>query len=138
MRPTPLAVALCLAVPAALHALPAAAQGPAKLPTAGAMAGGYSGARASTGAPTDFSLRDASGNLIVVNGQLQTGAGYEPGYSGGGGGAGYGQTAIALGNQLTVQASGSWNVIIVDAVQTNSGNITAHAGAASARAGQTR
>lgn len=135
MKPKPLAVALCLALPTVLQATPGAAQGPAKLPTAGAMAGGYSGARASTGAPTDFSLRDASGNLIVVNGQLQTGAGYEPG---GGGGAGYGQTAIALGNQLTVQASGSWNVIIVDAVQTNSGDITAHAGAASARAGQTR
>jgi len=135
MRLKPLAVALCLALPAPLLALPAGAQSPAKLPTAGAMAGGYSGARASTGAPTDFSLRDASGNLIIVNGQPQTGSGYEPGYGGGGG---FGQTAIALGNQLTVQASGSWNVIIVDAVQTNSGDITAHAGAASARAGQTR
>jgi holdfast attachment protein HfaA len=130
-------ISAALVIAVSLTATAAAAQGARQLPTASAMTGGYSGARASTGAPTDFSLRDASGNLIIVNGQLQTGSGYEPGYGGGGGG-GFGQTAIALGNQLTVQASGSWNVIIVDAVQTNTGDITAHAGAASARAGQTR
>ena len=135
MRPMTYCVPAALALAVGMTATPVDAQSPGRLPTAGSMAGGYSGAGASTAAPTDFSLRDASGNLVIVNGQLQTGAGYEPGYRSGGG---FGQTAIALGNQLTVQASGSWNVIIVDAVQTNTGDITAHAGAASARAGQTR
>jgi holdfast attachment protein HfaA len=135
MRPMTHCISAALVIAVSLTATAAAAQGARQLPTAGGMAAGYSGAGASTGAPTDFSLRDASGNLVIVNGQLQTGAGYEPGYRSGGG---FGQTAIALGNQLTVQASGSWNVIIVDAVQTNTGDITAHAGAASARAGQTR
>ena len=137
MRPMTHFISAALVIAVSLTATAAAAQGARQLPPAGGMAAGYSGARASTGAPTDFSLRDASGNLIIVNGQLKADAGFEPGYGASSGG-GFGQTAVALGNQLSVQAGGSWNIIIVDAVQTNTGDITAHAGAASARAGQPR
>jgi hypothetical protein len=97
-------ISAALVIAVSLTATAAAAQGARQLPTAGGMAAGYSGARASTGAPTDFSLRDPSGNLIIVNGQLKADAGFEPGYGASSGG-GFGQTAVALGNQLTVQAA---------------------------------
>ena len=124
--------ALCLALLAAATATstPALAQSkPRQMPTAGSMGGGVAGSMA--GQPTDFSLRDAAGNLIIVNGVLR------PAGSTGGGFADSplpmagGQTATAVANQLTVLATGSWNTIIVDAVQTNTGDVTATAGAAS-------
>jgi len=79
-----------------------------------------------------YSMRDASGNLTMVNGQVtssmyQQGSGAQ--YAGGGvgmGGAGptYGQ-ASAIGNQLSVVVLGSHNTTIIDSQQINNGNQTA-------------
>jgi len=102
---------------------------PRQLPTAASMTGGVAGSM--NGQPTDFSLRDAGGNLVIVNGVLR------PASAAGGGFADSplpvagGQSATAVANQLSVLATGSWNTIIVDAVQTNTGDVTATAGSAS-------
>ena len=81
-----------------------------------------------------YSMRDANGNLTMVNGQV-TSAQYQQGsgaqYVGGGvgmGGAGptYGQ-ASAVGNQLSVTVIGSRNTTIIDSQQINNGNQTATA-----------
>lgn len=124
MLKPPLLAALALGAAIVLPA-DALAQGPVALPTAGGMSRGY-GERAPAGAgAVDYSQRDASGNLVIVNGgrdPLPAGAGY-PGWSA------PGQTAVAIGNQITVDASGSWNTIIIDAVQTNTGDVVARTSA---------
>ncbi len=114
----PVAVAVVAAIASPGCAL---GQSPASLPTAAGMSRGY-GDRAPAGATAvDYSQRDTSGNLVIINGgrdPLPGGGGY-PGWSP------PGQTAVAIGNQITVDASGSWNTIIIDAVQTNTGDIVA-------------
>lgn len=109
---------------AIVAATPARGQPPQPLPTAGAMSRGY-GDRAPAGfATADFGQRDASGNLVIVNGGRDPlpGGSTFPGWSM------PGQTAVAIGNQIAVDVSGSWNTIIIDAVQTNTGDITARTG----------
>ena len=81
-----------------------------------------------------YSMRDANGNLTMVNGQVtssyyQQGSGAQ--YAGGGVGMGgasqtYGQ-ASAIGNQLSVVVLGSHNTTIIDSQQINNGNQTATA-----------
>jgi holdfast attachment protein HfaA len=81
-----------------------------------------------------YSMRDANGNLTMVNGQVapsifQQGSGAQ--YAGGGVGAGgavstYGQ-ANAIGNQLSVVVLGSHNTTVIDSTQINNGNQTATA-----------
>jgi len=83
---------------------------------------------------SNYSMRDANGNLTMVNGQVtsstfQQGSGAQ--YAGGGvgmGGAGsaYGQ-ANAIGNQLSVVVLGNHNTTIIDSTQVNAGNQTATA-----------
>lgn len=102
---------------------PALTQGPVRLPTAAGAAQGYGGAGAAVAHPTRYGLRDGAGNLVIVNGMLSP---YGGGTSGGAGGGG--ETALAVGNQITVDVGGSWNTVIIDAVQQNSGDITATAG----------
>jgi holdfast attachment protein HfaA len=83
--------------------------------------------------PSNFSMRDANGNLTVVNGQVvpsifnqSSGAQFT------GSGVGmntpttYGQ-ATAIGNNLSVTVIGSHNTTIIDSTQTNNGNQTANA-----------
>lgn len=74
-------------------------------------------------------LRDANGNLLMVNGRLQrqaayssmSGAGAAYGHYGAGGVGG----STAIGNLLNVVVQGNWNTVIVNSTQTNSGDITA-------------
>jgi holdfast attachment protein HfaA len=100
--------------------------------TSSAMYNGYGAT--SQNAPSSYSMRDANGNLTMVNGQI-TSAQYSQGsgaqYAGGGvgmGGAGsaYGQ-ATAIGNSLNVTVIGSHNTTIIDSSQINNGNQTATA-----------
>ncbi|MES2254158.1 MAG: holdfast anchoring protein HfaA [Pseudomonadota bacterium] len=88
-------------------------------------------------APSNFSLRDANGNLTVVNGQFvgssystSTGAQSASAYGSGVGMAGSqpmsGQ-ATAIGNSLNVVVVGNHNTTVVDSSQINSGNQTATA-----------
>ena len=109
-----------------------------------AMAGDWSNSAqyngwAAQSQPSNYSMRDANGNLTLVNGQVTSsiyqqgsGAQYTGGgaqYAGGGVGMGapgssYGQ-ATAIGNNLSVVVLGSHNTTIIDSTQTNSGNQTA-------------
>jgi holdfast attachment protein HfaA len=84
--------------------------------------------------PSAYSMRDANGNLTMVNGQVapsifQQSSGAQ--YAGGGVGMGgavstYGQ-ASAIGNQLSVVVLGSHNTTIINSSQINNGNQTATA-----------
>ena len=82
--------------------------------------------------PSAYSMRDANGNLTLVNGQVapsifqqSSGAQYAGGGVGMNGGVStYGQ-ANAIGNQLSVVVVGSHNTTIIDSTQTNNGNQTA-------------
>ena len=98
--------------------------------------GMYNGYGASTeNTPSSYSMRDANGNLTLVNGQVtpSTYSSTSPGsqFASTGGGVGtsgagtaYGQ-ATAIGNSLNVVVVGSHNTTIIDAQQTNTGNQTA-------------
>jgi len=131
--------AISLAMPLLFAPACAVAQPSASAPTWANQ--GYNGAASSVAVAFDPSTRDANNNRVVVNGEIQT-----PGASSvqdqfavlaGGAmtnatGAGPNSAATAVGNQLNVQVSGSWNTVIVSASQTNNATVTAQAGAASA------
>jgi holdfast attachment protein HfaA len=106
----------------------------------------YGMSQAQENAPADASLRDANGNLTVVNGVFtsstmsqQTGVQQSSvlgaaslGATLGNGqamtGTGFGQTtlgqATAIGNSLNVVTVGTGNTVIVNSDQTNNGNQT--------------
>jgi holdfast attachment protein HfaA len=100
--------------------------------TNSAMYNGYGAATQNT--PSNYSMRDANGNLTMVNGQVTSSTyAYASGAQYGGGGVGtggapqtYGQ-ATAIGNQLNVVVVGSHNTTIIDSSQVNNGNQTATA-----------
>ena len=100
--------------------------------TNSAMYNGYGAA--TQNAPSSYSMRDANGNLTMVNGQVTSSSyAYASGAQYGSGGVGtqgamqtYGQ-ATAIGNSLNVTVIGSHNTTIVDSSQTNNGNQTATA-----------
>jgi holdfast attachment protein HfaA len=87
-------------------------------------------------APVNASLRDANGNLSVVNGQftssafsqssgVQSASASSSGVGSGGGTSGAGSmfgNATAIGNSLNVITTGSNNTVVVNATQTNNGN----------------
>ena len=78
------------------------------------------------------SLRDANGNLTVVNGQITSSSFSEVNgaqtFNGGvGNPAGtMTGTSTAIGNQLNVVTAGSNNIVIVSSTQTNNGDQTAN------------
>jgi len=90
-------------------------------------------------APPNTSLRDANGNLTVVNGQFTSsnfgtatgvgaaGSGVSSSSAGAGtsGASSTSGAATAIGNQLNVVTLGNNNTVVVNAVQTNNGNQTA-------------
>jgi holdfast attachment protein HfaA len=89
----------------------------------------------SMNAASNYSMRDANGNLTMVNGQIQpsiysnaSGSQFSTAGVGMAGAAGeaYGQ-ATAIGNSLNVTVIGSHNTTIIDNQQTNTGNQTATA-----------
>jgi holdfast attachment protein HfaA len=84
---------------------------------------------------SSYSMRDANGNLTMVNGQITpsiysnaSGSQYATAGVGMAGAAGqaYGQ-ATAIGNSLNVTVVGMHNTTIIDNQQTNTGNQTATA-----------
>jgi holdfast attachment protein HfaA len=84
---------------------------------------------------SNYSMRDANGNLTMVNGQVTSSnyasnSGAQSAYAGGVGMGGaqstYGQ-ATAIGNSLNVTVIGMHNTTIIDSSQVNTGNQTATA-----------
>jgi len=85
----------------------------------------------SQNAPVNSSLRDANGNLEVVDGKITSSSfaevggvqSFNAGTSGVGGTTGQ---ATAIGNQLNVVTTGSNNIVIVDSTQINNGDQNAN------------
>lgn len=96
------------------------------------MYNGYGAASQNTA--SGYSMRDANGNLTMVNGQVTSSqyasnSGGQSAYAGGvgtGGANAYGQ-ATAIGNSLNVTVIGRNNTTIIDSSQINNGNQTASA-----------
>jgi holdfast attachment protein HfaA len=96
------------------------------------MYNGYGASNQNTA--SNYSMRDANGNLTMVNGQVTSAqysanSGGQSAYAGGvgmGGANAYGQ-ATAIGNSLNVTVIGSHNTTIIDSTQVNTGNQTATA-----------
>jgi len=97
--------------------------------------GMYNGYGANMNSTSSYSMRDANGNLTMVNGQLtpsiySNASGSQFASSGvgtaGAAGEAYGQ-ATAIGNSLNVTVIGTHNTTIIDNQQTNTGNQTATA-----------
>lgn len=118
---------LVLLVPPAV-ALAQAAPGPQGAGI-GSLEAGYGGAGRVAAQPFQPSTRDANGNRLVVNGRIIDGRGqasttYSSGTGATGDGAGA-SSATAIGNLINVQVSGRNNTVVLNARQTNSGEVTA-------------
>jgi holdfast attachment protein HfaA len=96
----------------------------------GSFNAGYGGSSALNQA-IDVSTRDANQNTVFVNGVMQAPAGsifartsgFSQQGSTGVGGTGL---ATAIGNNLQVVVTGSYNVVTVDSTQTNNGDVSAN------------
>lgn len=101
---------------------------------------GYGSGASSYAEPINVSTRDANGNRTIIDGVIQSGnsnsifgklsvAGAGSEYTGAGSSTTTtgtaGGTATAIGNNLVVVTSGSYNTVIVNATQTNNGPVTA-------------
>lgn len=93
---------------------------------------GYGRASDEENQPVDVSMRDANGNLVVVDGVIQAGQDQSVFSNYGAGGAfdtasgvSTSSGATAVGNSLTVVTQGSNNTVIVNSTQTNTGNVSA-------------
>jgi holdfast attachment protein HfaA len=83
--------------------------------------------------PVNVQMRDANGNLTIVDGVIEAGQDSSVFASGGASGtgdvvAGVGTSsnASAIANNLVVVTEGDNNTVIVNSTQTNSGNVTAN------------
>ena len=98
----------------------------------------WSGAGASAGA----AARSEAGNRVIIDGVIQTGVGVSAQASAltqsatGVGLNSQSQSGLftsagasAIGNQLNVVVNGNYNTVVINNRQTNTGDITAHAGA---------
>ena len=92
---------------------------------------GYGRVAGSENHPVVVSTRDANGNRVIVDGLILTGedqssfsrtSGAIDSYAGVGSSSG-GSTAV--GNSLVVVTQGSYNTVIVNSTQTNTGQVTA-------------
>jgi holdfast attachment protein HfaA len=78
--------------------------------------------------PYDAKTRDLNGNRVIIDGRIVVGddlSSLPLGlYNSGSSGMGFSGTGTAIGNQLNVNTSGSFNTVIVNSNQVNNGNQT--------------
>jgi holdfast attachment protein HfaA len=78
--------------------------------------------------PYDARTRDLNGNRVIVDGRIVTGddlSSLPLGlYNSSNSGMGFSGTGTAIGNQLNVNTSGSFNTVVVNSTQINNGNQT--------------
>lgn len=89
----------------------------------------YGASSASMMMPYDAGTRDLNANRVIVDGVIMTGADLSSLplgiYNASSTGMGYsGVTGYAIGNQLNVNTSGSFNTVVVNSSQVNNGNQT--------------
>jgi len=98
---------------------------------------GYGNGRAMESRTFDPSTRDANGNRLIINGIIQSDASGQTRSDGVVNGAAVSgadyfssgastASTTAVGNLLTVNVDGSWNTVIVNSRQANTGNVTAN------------
>jgi holdfast attachment protein HfaA len=121
---------LGLALGVALVASAGAAQAQTMNANSASYNAGYGRTPDQENQPVAATLRDADGNLVIVDGVIETGAGVFANISGGTvdqvSGVGSSSSASAVANNLVVVTQGDNNTVIVNSTQTNSGNITAN------------
>lgn len=124
------ALALAAALSAALAAGDAAAQ--SMNANSGSYNAGYGRSSDAENRQVNPAIRDANGNLVVVDGVIQAGQDQSVFSSAGASGAvdavagvGAGSGSTAIGNNLVVVTEGSWNTVIINSTQTNNGNVSA-------------
>jgi holdfast attachment protein HfaA len=78
--------------------------------------------------PYDARTRDLNGNRVIIDGRIIVGddlSSLPLGlYNGANQGLGFSGTGAAIGNQLNVNTSGSFNTVVVNSTQVNNGNQT--------------
>jgi holdfast attachment protein HfaA len=78
--------------------------------------------------PYDARTRDLNGHRVILDGRIVTGddlSSLPLGlYNSGNSGLGFSGTGVAVGNQLNVSTSGSFNTVVVNSSQVNKGNQT--------------
>jgi holdfast attachment protein HfaA len=78
--------------------------------------------------PYDARTRDLNGNRVIIDGRMVTGddlSSLPLGlYNSSNTGMGFSGTGAAIGNQLNVNTSGSFNTVVVNSTQINNGNQT--------------
>jgi holdfast attachment protein HfaA len=78
--------------------------------------------------PYDARTRDLNGNRVIIDGRMVTGddlSSLPLGlYNSSNTGMGFSGTGTAIGNQLNVNTSGSFNTVVVNSTQINNGNQT--------------
>jgi holdfast attachment protein HfaA len=124
--------ALALFVSFGALALAGAAHAQSMTSNSASYNAGYGRSTDEENQPVDVTMRDANGNLVVVDGVIQAGQDSSVFSNAGAGGAfdtvagvGGSGAATAFGNNLVVVTEGNNNTVIVNSVQTNSGNVTA-------------
>jgi holdfast attachment protein HfaA len=118
--------AIALAVAALLAAAPAQAQSRAGY--ANEFSRPYGMNPGDESRAYDARTRDANGNRVIIDGRLIVSDNLSSLplglYNAGEGGMGFSGTGTAIGNQLNVNTSGSFNTVIVNSTQVNNGNQT--------------
>jgi holdfast attachment protein HfaA len=110
--------------------LAATAQAQTMTSNSAAYNAGYGRYAGEENQPAQFGIRDANGNLVIVDGQIQTGVdqssfSFANGAVDSFAGVGASSSSTAIGNSLNVTTQGNYNTVIVTSQQTNTGAITA-------------
>ena len=122
---------ICVAFAVAIPGGAALAQSMAT--NAASFNAGYGRISGSENRPVDVSTRHANGNRVIVDGLILTGedqssfsstSGAVDAFAGVGAGSG---GASAIGNSLVVVTQGSYNTVIINSKQTNTGAVSAGA-----------
>jgi holdfast attachment protein HfaA len=124
--------ALAFGLAVAALAIAASAQAQTMTANSGSYNAGYGRTSDQENQAVNPQMRDANGNLVIVDGVIEAGADSSVFANAGASGAfdtvaGVGASggASAVGNNLVVITQGNDNTVIVNSKQTNSGNISA-------------
>jgi holdfast attachment protein HfaA len=131
MRVFTKAAAFSLALGAAA-AIAATAQAQNMNANSASFNAGYGRTAGQENHPVDVTLRDANGNLVIVDGMMLRGED-QSSFAASSGGAvdafagvgAVGGSSTAVGNNLVVITQGNYNTVIVNSQQTNTGNVSA-------------
>jgi holdfast attachment protein HfaA len=120
--------AASLSLAALLAAVPAHAQQQNRAGYANEFSRPYGTNPGDQNRPYDAGTRDLNGNRVIIDGRIVVGddlSSLPLGlYNAGSGGMGFSGTGTAIGNQLNVNTTGSFNTVIVNSTQINNGNQT--------------